>query len=252
MENRSKSRNSRSERWTKRHSKIVFRVSRGVRLYSSTSILLGHVLTLYAERKEGAELGDEFNIDVDDAMEDRPERGGGSRGRGGKTKVSPIQNTVHSPTNRTFDKKGANPGRCHVQHVITSTLSEVVDVDPKKTPKKVRPISQHGAEVAEVVGEVVEVVGVEVEVEAAVVDEVVVVGDEVVLVEDEEEQELADHVRLNDPGNPGESKMPIDSLDMGVDWLYSILLLSPTLILTLILTIIACIHHITLRYRTSL
>lgn len=40
------------------------------------------------ERKEGAELGDEFNIDVDDAMEDRPERGGGSRGRGGKTKVS--------------------------------------------------------------------------------------------------------------------------------------------------------------------
>ena len=47
------------------------------------------MLTLIVERKEGAELGDEFNIDVDDAMEDRPERGGGSRGRGGKTKVSP-------------------------------------------------------------------------------------------------------------------------------------------------------------------
>jgi hypothetical protein len=43
------------------------------------------------ERSEGAELGDEFDIDIDNS-EDKPQRGGasarGARGRGGKTSVS--------------------------------------------------------------------------------------------------------------------------------------------------------------------
>lgn len=51
------------------------------------------------KRQEGAELGggDEFDIDVDDAMEDRPQRGGGGGGRGGrggKPKVSPLASFV--------------------------------------------------------------------------------------------------------------------------------------------------------------
>ena len=43
-----------------------------------------------AERKEGVELGDEqFSIDVDDAIDDRPQRGGSSgRGDRGKSKAS--------------------------------------------------------------------------------------------------------------------------------------------------------------------
>jgi len=43
------------------------------------------------ERSEGAELGDEFDIDIDNSA-DKPQRGGasarGARGRGGKTSVS--------------------------------------------------------------------------------------------------------------------------------------------------------------------
>jgi len=42
----------------------------------------------FIERSEGAELGDEFEIDIDNS-EDKPQRGGASaRGRGGKTSVS--------------------------------------------------------------------------------------------------------------------------------------------------------------------
>ena len=94
--------------------------------------------------------------------------------------------------------------------MIASTLSAVVDVDPKRTQRKVPPISQDGAEEEEGVEVVVEVDEVEVEDEEAV--------DEVVLVVEEEEPEQADHVRLNDLGNLGESKTLF--WDMRVDWLY--------------------------------
>jgi len=63
-------------------------VSRGVRPFYLIIVDLADE----TERSEGAELGDEFDIDIDNS-EDKPQRGGasarGARGRGGKTSVSP-------------------------------------------------------------------------------------------------------------------------------------------------------------------
>jgi hypothetical protein len=57
-----------------------------------SSILQSMIFADETERSEGAELGDEFDIDIDNS-EDKPQRGGasarGARGRGGKTSVSP-------------------------------------------------------------------------------------------------------------------------------------------------------------------
>ena len=62
-------------------------MSRGVRPIYLTIVDLADE----TERSEGAELGDEFDIDIDNS-EDKPQRGGasarGARGRGGKTSVS--------------------------------------------------------------------------------------------------------------------------------------------------------------------
>jgi len=83
-ENRFKFKRSNSERWTRNRSRTKSRVSRGVRL---RHCVMWIQLTII-ERSEGAELGDEFEIDIDNS-EDKPQRGGASaRGRGGKTSVS--------------------------------------------------------------------------------------------------------------------------------------------------------------------
>lgn len=55
---------------------------------SWSSMVMEGMALIRSERKEGVELGDErFDIDVDDAIDDRPQRGGPA-GRGGKPKVS--------------------------------------------------------------------------------------------------------------------------------------------------------------------
>jgi hypothetical protein len=92
-ENRFKSKRSNRGRWTRSRSRTRYRVSRGVRPTHFTIDDLADG----TERSEGAELGDEFDIDIDNS-EDKPQRGGasarGARGRGGKTSVSPF---IHLP-----------------------------------------------------------------------------------------------------------------------------------------------------------
>jgi hypothetical protein len=87
-ENRFKFKRSNRGRWTRNLSRTRSRVSRGVR---SIYYLINDFAD-ETERSEGAELGDEFDIDIDNS-EDKPQRGGasarGARGRGGKTSVSP-------------------------------------------------------------------------------------------------------------------------------------------------------------------
>jgi hypothetical protein len=103
-------------------------------------------MLMMIERSEGAELGDEFDIDIDNS-EDKPQRGGasarGARGRGGKTSVSHRSPAficllvIDPPCNILIL-------RCQDQHETINTHSAVLPVVINKTQRKVQWIFQDG------------------------------------------------------------------------------------------------------------
>jgi hypothetical protein len=107
-ENRFKSKRSNKGRWTRNLSRTRYRVSRGVRPIHFTIDDLADK----TERSEGAELGDEFDIDIDNS-EDKPQRGGasarGARGRGGKTSVGPLITIFFSLSQLHFTFTSGHP-----------------------------------------------------------------------------------------------------------------------------------------------
>jgi hypothetical protein len=124
-ENRFKSKRSNRGRWTRNLSRTRYRVSRGVRpVYFTTDDLADKT-----ERSEGAELGDEFDIDIDNS-EDKPQRGGasarGARGRGGKTSVSPSYHlplpSFQLPHTRNLLLKLASPSLSIFGHPYPRTI----------------------------------------------------------------------------------------------------------------------------------
>jgi hypothetical protein len=82
-------------------------------VYSFSSRL---TILIETERSEGAELGDEFDIDIDNS-EDKPQRGGasarGARGRGGKTSVSPSTHLLPFPASLHFHRRPLLPLAIH-------------------------------------------------------------------------------------------------------------------------------------------